>query len=99
MKRNHNKDFLLSRNEAYGIGLQSMATDVECDTTFYDHPTSDQEAIATERNEAYGTNVQVIQNVDYATNMTTERTKLTKPHHHPEHHSICIQKFYDISLL
>ena len=73
MKRNHNKEFQLSRNEAYGVGPQSMATDVECDTTFYDYPTLDQEAIATEKNEAYGTNVNITPNVAYATNISTEK--------------------------
>ena len=75
MKRNHNEDFQLARNEAYGAGLQNMATDVEYDATFYDYPTHDQEAIATEKNEAYATNVKNMQNVAYATNISTEKNK------------------------
>ena len=73
MKRNHNKDFQPARNEAYVTGPQSMATDIECDTTFCDYPTLDQEAIATEKNEAYGTNVIIIPNVANATNITTDK--------------------------
>ena len=74
IKRNHNKDFQLARNEAYGAGPQSRSTDDECCTTFYDYPTLDQEAIniAMEKNEAYATNVNM---AAYVTNNSTEKNK------------------------
>ena len=75
MKRSHNQEFQLARNEAYGAGLQNMAKDVESDTTFYDYPVLDQEVFATEKNEAYATNVKVMPNVAYATNISTEKNK------------------------
>ena len=75
MKRNQYKDFQLDRNEAYGTRLQNMATDVECDTTFYDYPSLDQEAITMEKNEAYDTNVKITPNVAYATNISVEVNK------------------------
>ena len=72
MKKNH-RDFQLARNEAYGTRLQSMDTDVEHDTAFYDYRTLlEQEAIVTENNEAYCTNFNITPNMAYATNIYTE---------------------------
>ena len=61
-------------NEAYGIRLQDTVKQVESDT-FYDYPTVDHEAIATEQNQAYATNIETEPSVAYAMNIATEKNK------------------------
>ena len=72
MKRLHAEVFHPVSNEAYGIGLQDTAKQVENDS-FYDYPTVDHEAIATEQNEAYVTNIETEPSVAYAMNIATEK--------------------------
>ena len=76
-------------NEAYGIGLQNMATYAE---NMYDHPTMDQQTVEPfdiKGNEAYATVIETKENEAYATNTMIKPgvASATKMHHHREERS------------